>query len=74
MNDEAYELMNEALRARDQFRIIASGQIQRANRKSQYEIGPPGMRKLNLKDAQGIAKIWEARLNAAVNKFCETNK
>ncbi len=74
MTDEAFNLVNEVARARDELRLIAKGEIQRGCRKSQYEIGPPGMRKMTFKEARAKAAIWAERLNDAERKFSETNK
>jgi len=71
--DESYELFCAALAARDRMREIASGETDRQKAKSQYDF-EKGKRKLNLKDAKSIAHWTAERLNAACNKWLDSQK
>lgn len=76
MNQEEYNalhtFMNEMLCVRDRLEPILSGQIKRGrclNGNAEAYGGTPGYRKTTLKDAREIAKVCQAIINRAYDKF-----
>lgn len=63
-----HHFINEMVRCRDMLKPIVSGEIERGNRVSRYDIDL-GTRKTNLKDARSIAKTVIFKIDRAIAEF-----
>lgn len=72
LRQRAWEFECEVLHALEKLRMIASGEIKRGRRVSTYD-AEEGNRPMRMADARAIAKLEAERLNAAVNKFRDSD-
>lgn len=68
LREREWAFEHAVLAARDRLNAIATGQVERGRRVSQYD-HKPGMRPLKAKEAMEVAKHTIDCLNAAVNAF-----
>lgn len=64
--DDAF--VHEVLTLRDKMDMIASGEMERGRRESQYD-SKPGKRPMKMADVKAVAALAVKRINTAINEF-----